>query len=82
MSDVIEGRNAVLEALRAGMPVRTVLLAEGLAPDRAVVTHGRWRAKKVRDRSRLAPCAGRLNAHQNIASETSCVAWASNSPRW
>jgi 23S rRNA (guanosine2251-2'-O)-methyltransferase len=32
----IEGRNAVREALRAGVPLKRVLLAEGLKPDRGV----------------------------------------------
>ena len=32
----IEGRNAVLEALRAGMPLRRVLIAEGTQPDRGL----------------------------------------------
>lgn len=33
MGAIIEGRNAVLEALRSGMPVSRVLVAEGLRPD-------------------------------------------------
>jgi 23S rRNA (guanosine2251-2'-O)-methyltransferase len=33
---VIEGRNAVFEALRAGMPVRSVMIAEGTQPDRTL----------------------------------------------
>src|SRR5664280_2059558 len=32
----IEGRNAVFEALRAGMPVRRVMIAEGTQPDRTL----------------------------------------------
>lgn len=32
----IEGRNAVVEALRAGMPLKSVRLAEGSKPDRTV----------------------------------------------
>jgi hypothetical protein len=56
-------------------------LTSRFAPDSAVVTHGRWSAKKVRLSSRLAPCAGSENAHQNIASATRFVASASNSPR-
>jgi 23S rRNA (guanosine2251-2'-O)-methyltransferase len=32
----IEGRNAVFEALRGGMPVRRILIAEGTKPDRTL----------------------------------------------
>jgi 23S rRNA (guanosine2251-2'-O)-methyltransferase len=32
----IEGRNAVLEALRAGVPITRVLIAEGTKPDRSL----------------------------------------------
>ncbi len=33
MSDVIEGRNAVLEALRAGLPLERILIAQGVKDD-------------------------------------------------
>ncbi len=36
MSDIIEGRNAVVEALRSGMSIERVTIAEGLRPDSAV----------------------------------------------
>jgi 23S rRNA (guanosine2251-2'-O)-methyltransferase len=36
MADVIEGRNAVLEALRSGTRVERVLLAQGMRPDSTV----------------------------------------------
>lgn len=36
MADIIEGRNAVLEALRSGMHVERIAIAEGLRPDAAV----------------------------------------------
>jgi 23S rRNA (guanosine2251-2'-O)-methyltransferase len=32
----IEGRNAVTEALKAGMPIQTVLIAQGIKPDRSI----------------------------------------------
>jgi len=32
----IEGRNAVLEALRAGMPLKRILIAQGTKPDRTL----------------------------------------------
>ncbi len=36
MSMLLEGRNAVLEAFRAGMPLERVFLAEGLKPDKSI----------------------------------------------
>ncbi|NLE09193.1 MAG: 23S rRNA (guanosine(2251)-2'-O)-methyltransferase RlmB [Dehalococcoidales bacterium] len=36
MTDTIEGKNPVLEALKSGRPVNKVLLAKGLKPDAAV----------------------------------------------
>ncbi len=36
MSTIIEGRNAVLEALRSGAPVRRLLVAEGTKPNSAI----------------------------------------------
>lgn len=33
---VLEGRNAALEALRAGMPLSRILIAEGTKPDRTI----------------------------------------------
>ena len=33
MSDIVEGRNAVLEALRGGRPLRRILLAQGAKPN-------------------------------------------------
>ncbi|TLM65448.1 MAG: 23S rRNA (guanosine(2251)-2'-O)-methyltransferase RlmB [Actinobacteria bacterium] len=36
MSDLVEGRNAVAEALSAGLPIERVLIAEGVKPDAAV----------------------------------------------
>ena len=33
MSDIVEGRNAVLEALRGGRPLRRILLAQGVKPN-------------------------------------------------
>lgn len=33
---MLEGRNAAIEALRAGMPLKRIVLAEGLKPDRAI----------------------------------------------
>jgi 23S rRNA (guanosine2251-2'-O)-methyltransferase len=36
MSELIEGRNAVLEALRSGMPLERILIAEGTKPNAAL----------------------------------------------
>lgn len=36
MSEVIEGRNAVLECLRSGVPLKRVLIAEGSRPSRSL----------------------------------------------
>jgi 23S rRNA (guanosine2251-2'-O)-methyltransferase len=36
MADLIEGRNAVVEALRSGMRIERISIAEGLRPDPAV----------------------------------------------
>lgn len=33
MAMLLEGKNAVIEALRAGMPVRRIMIAEGVKPD-------------------------------------------------
>lgn len=33
---LIEGRNAVAEALRAGLPLKRIVIADGLKPDRAI----------------------------------------------
>src|SRR3954447_19287295 len=49
---------------------------------RLVLSHGFWRLKKVREKSRLAPFAGRESAHTHIASDTRFVASPPNAPRW
>src|SRR5574340_154012 len=36
MADRIEGRNAVLEALRSGVPLKRIMIAEGLRPSPAI----------------------------------------------
>lgn len=36
MSDIIEGKNPVLEALKSGRPVNKILLAKGLKPDSTI----------------------------------------------
>lgn len=36
MSELVEGRNAVAEALAAGLPLERVLIADGVRPDRAL----------------------------------------------
>ena len=51
------------------------------SPASAVVVHGFWSEKYVREKSRLIPWNGNDSAHQSIASATRSVAAASNSPR-
>ena len=48
----------------------------------AVVAHGCWRLKNVRENSRLTPWKGSEIDHHTMAVLTSSVASASNSPRW
>ena len=62
----------------SGTPALTTMFA----PASAVVTHGFWRLKNVREKSRLTPWKGSEIDHQTIAVATSSVASASNSPRW
>lgn len=66
----IEGRNAVIEALRAGMPLDEVLLAEGTKPDAALTEiERRAREAKVRLRRvarRELDAASERGAHQGV----------------
>lgn len=70
MEDVVEGRNAVLEALRAGVDLREVRVARGLAPEPAI-DEIRRRANEARipvrevDRRSLGSLSAR-GAHQGV----------------
>ncbi len=72
MSTVIEGRNAVLEALRAGTPVNTVLLAAGSAggPVDEIRHHAEARGIAVRTVSRQVLDERSVRgAHQGVIAE-------------
>lgn len=80
MSELIEGRNAVLEALRSGLPLERVIIAEGLRPD-AVVDEVRRLASEagvaVEDAPRTA--LDRMSvrrAHQGVAALARPFAYA------
>ncbi len=67
---LLEGRNAVMEALRAGAPLAEILVAEGLAPDRSIdeiVRRAHERSVEVRylPRRELDRMSER-NAHQGV----------------
>lgn len=69
----IEGRNAVVEALRAGMPLKTILVAEGTRPDRDIEEIDR-RAKAAgvqvrRVSKREVDARSERGAHQGVLAE-------------
>ena len=70
---IIEGRNAVVEALRAGMPLRRILLADGTKPDRTLEEIER-RASQVgvefsRTKRRALDERSERGAHQGVIAE-------------
>lgn len=76
----IEGRNAVLEALRAGMPLARILIAEGLAPDSGVDEIVR-RAGEAHVAVKRAPrreldAKSERRAHQGVLAEARPFAFA------
>ena len=77
----IEGRNAVVEALRAGMPLQRVLLAEGTKPDRTLDEIAR-RADEagvsvVRAPKRDLDAKSERGAHQGVVAEAAPYSYAS-----
>jgi len=69
----IEGRNAVIEALRAGVPIKRVLVAEGTKPDRGLEEIER-RAKEAgaafaRVPRRELDAKSERGAHQGVLAE-------------
>lgn len=77
----IEGRNAVVEALRAGMPVRRILIAEGSKPDRTLDEITR-RAAELGVALRRAPkreldAKSERGAHQGVLAEAAPYPYAS-----
>lgn len=77
---LLEGRNAVIEALRAGMPLKRVLIADGTKPDRTLdEIQRRARERKVtlkaverRDLDRMSE----RGAHQGVIAEAAPFAYA------
>ena len=70
---IIEGRNAVLEALRAGMPLKRIILADGTKPDRTLEEIER-RASQVgvdfaRTSKRTLDDLSERGAHQGVLAE-------------
>jgi 23S rRNA (guanosine2251-2'-O)-methyltransferase len=78
---VIEGRNAVLEALRAGMPVHRVLIADGVKPDRTLDEiarrAGEARIKVLRVAKRELDAKSERGAHQGVLAEAAPYPYAS-----
>jgi 23S rRNA (guanosine2251-2'-O)-methyltransferase len=77
----IEGRNAVVEALRAGMPMRRILIAEGTKPDRTLDEITR-RAGEAGVTLRRAPkreldAKSERGAHQGVLAEAAPYPYAS-----
>jgi 23S rRNA (guanosine2251-2'-O)-methyltransferase len=77
----IEGRNAVIEALRAGMPLRRILLAEGAKPDltldEIVRRAGEAGVKLARAPKRELDAKSERGAHQGVLAEAAPYAFAS-----
>lgn len=76
---IVEGRNAVIEALRAGVPLRRVLVAEGLKPDsgieeierRARERHVKFERTARRELDRISE----RGAHQGVIAEAAPFAF-------
>lgn len=69
----IEGRNAVAEALRASMPLKSILVAEGTKPD-ATVAEIERRAREARVQVRRVPkreldAKSERGAHQGVMAQ-------------
>ena len=77
----IEGRNAVLEALRAGMPLRRVTIAEGTKPDRTLDEiarrAGEAGVKVLRAPKRDLDTRSERGAHQGVIAEAAPYPYAS-----
>ena len=77
----IEGRNAVFEALRAGMPVRRVMIAEGTKPDRTLDEIARLAAEVgvAVDRvpKRELDAQSERGAHQGVIADAAPYKYAS-----
>ena len=77
----IEGRNAVLEALRADVPIKRVLIAEGTKPDRSLDEIARRAssagADVVRAPKRELDAKSERGAHQGVLAEAAPYRFAS-----
>ena len=76
----IEGRNAVIEALRARMPLKRILIAEGTKPDRGLEEIVR-RAKEAgvpvdRVPKRVLDAKSERGAHQGVIADAKPYAFA------
>lgn len=78
---VIEGRNAVIEALRAGVPLRRVLIADGARPDRTLAEIERRASERGvrvdRVRKRELDELSERGAHQGVLAQAAPFAYAS-----
>ena len=78
---VIEGRNAVIEALRADVPLKRVLIAEGTRPDRTVAEIERRASERGvrvdRVRKRTLDELSERGAHQGVLAQAAPFAYAS-----
>ena len=78
---VIEGRNAVFEALRAGMPVRRIMIAEGTKPDRTLEEIARLAGEVgvavVRVPKRELDARSERGAHQGVIADAAPYKYAS-----
>lgn len=70
---IIEGRNAVIEALRAGMPLKRIMQAEGTKPDRALAEIERRASQEGVEFSRVSRKVldekSERGAHQGVMAE-------------
>ena len=77
----IEGRNAVVETLRAGMPLRRILLAEGTKPDRTLDEIARRAGEAgvelLRVPKRDLDAKSDRGAHQGVLAEAAPYPYAS-----
>ncbi len=78
---VIEGRNAIIEALRADVPLSRVLIAEGARPDRALIEIERRASEQgvrvERVRKRTLDELSERGAHQGVLAQAAPFAYTS-----
>lgn len=78
---VIEGRNAIVEALRAGMPIKRIMIADGVKADRVLdeITRraGELGVAVATTRKRELDAKSERGAHQGVLAEAAPYAFAS-----